>query len=670
MEKRGVCLRVVHLVLVCLFTYTISAQINQDDAFFRAASLADSLFSQSQDSLAKVEIDRMAGLLDSQNEIQLIYYQKALGDYYLGTSRYSQSVEAYEPLLKYVENQYDSVVSLKLARAINDLGIAYVKVGQLKDAINSHKVSQVIYDAYNEPQGGSYNYNNLAVIYKELKKIDSAVYYHNKSIEYAILAKDSLGIGFNQLNIGMLKIDNKEPIVAMDYFQKALSMFEALGNERLIVATKRRVGRTYSMLKDFESAVQIQKETLEYYSNRGSKNGLAGVHLDIGELRLKLNQLDSAKYHIDQSIELCAQQGYLKGLVNGYNLLGQYYRGVEDYVSARENYNKSLELATGKFLGMEANNLKGLAEVSLKQNDYQKSIALAKESLSKNDNSASLTNLAGTYQILYKAYKELGNDSQALKYLELRNEQEELAFGEDQSLEIARIEYRNRLERERAVEEEQLRLKELAYEQELARERWIKLGALTVSVLIALIAMSLYRGYRIKKIANEQLSDKNEKLKELRDRESKAAQEAIQSRERELATMAMASHEKNSVLNDLSQKISFLENRMSDELKPSLKEMQKTIKNSYSLDNSWDSFLHKFEDVHPQFFDKLKEENPALTNEDLKLSAYLKIGMSNKEIANVTHLTLGSVKSKINRLKKKLEMGPEDSLRDYMLKYA
>ena len=67
---------------------------------------------------------------------------------------------------------------------------------------------------------------------------------------------------------------------------------------------------------------------------------------------------------------------------------------------------------------------------------------------------------------------------------------------------------------------------------------------------------------------------------------------------------------------------------------------------------------------------KLKEENPVLTAEDLKLSAYLKIGMSNKEIANVTHLTLGSVKSKINRLKKKLEMGPEDSLRDFMIKYA
>ena len=662
--------RLLHLILACLFVYAASAQTQQGSAFFEAANLADSLFSENQDSLAKVQIDKMAVLLDRQNEIELIYYHKSLGEYYLGTSRYRESVDAYGPILAFSKNSYDSIVSIKLARAINDLGIAYMKVGQFKEAINAHKVSQVIYDAFGDPQGGSYNYNNLAVIYKELKKVDSAVYYHNKSIEYAILAKDSLGIGFNQLNIGILKIDNKEPIQAMDFFQKALNAFENLGNESLTIATKRRIGRGYSMLKDYESAIQIQKETLTYYSSRGSKNGLARVHQDIGEMQMKMGLFDSAKYHIDKGIDLNAQQNYAKGLVIGYNLLGQYYRGIGDYALSRENYNRSSDLSAGKFLGMEANNLKGLAEISLKQRDYQKAISLANESLKRNDNSASTANLAGTHEILYHSYKGLGNESKALQHLELFNEQRELIFGEDQSLEIARIEYRNKLERERAAEAEQQRLKELAYQQALAKERWTRIGAITVAILITIIAISIYRGYRIKKSANIELAEKNEKLKELRARESKASQEVIQSKERELATMAMASHEKNSVLNDLNQKISFLENRMDDELKPSLKEMQKTIKNSYSLDNSWDSFLHKFEDVHPQFFDKLKDENPVLTNEDLKLSAYLKIGMSNKEIANVTHLTLGSIKSKINRLKKKLDMGPEDSLRDFMLKYA
>lgn len=167
-----------------------------------------------------------------------------------------------------------------------------------------------------------------------------------------------------------------------------------------------------------------------------------------------------------------------------------------------------------------------------------------------------------------------------------------------------------------------------------------------------------------------EISQQNKKLIELRERERELSHAAITSKERQLATMSMTAHEKNNLLKDLEHKVSFLENRMSNEMRADFKELKKTISNGYSLDNSWDSFLHNFQEVHPQFFDRLKHDNPRLTNDDLKISAYLKIGMTNKDIANVTNLTLGSVKSKINRLKKKLDLNAEDSVRDFMLKYA
>lgn len=167
-----------------------------------------------------------------------------------------------------------------------------------------------------------------------------------------------------------------------------------------------------------------------------------------------------------------------------------------------------------------------------------------------------------------------------------------------------------------------------------------------------------------------EISRQNKKLIELREREKVLSEAAITTKERELASMSMAAHEKNNLLKDLEQKVSFLETRMGQEMKQDFKALKRTISNGYSLDNSWDSFLHNFQEVHPQFFDRLKQDNPRLTNDDLKISAYLKIGMTNKDIANVTNLTLGSVKSKINRLKKKLELNAEDSVRDFMLKYA
>ncbi|MEM8893096.1 MAG: two-component regulator propeller domain-containing protein [Bacteroidota bacterium] len=168
----------------------------------------------------------------------------------------------------------------------------------------------------------------------------------------------------------------------------------------------------------------------------------------------------------------------------------------------------------------------------------------------------------------------------------------------------------------------------------------------------------------------DELYTNNQKLKELRANEKKLSEETIALKEREMATMAMSTHEKNTLLKDLEQKVTFLEMRIDEDMKPDLKDLKRTISGAYSMENSWDSFVQHFRDVHKCFFDRLKTESPHLTNYDLKLSAYLKVGMSNKEIAQVTNLTTGSVKVKVNRLKKKLEMKPEDNLRDFMIRYA
>ena len=180
-------------------------------------------------------------------------------------------------------------------------------------------------------------------------------------------------------------------------------------------------------------------------------------------------------------------------------------------------------------------------------------------------------------------------------------------------------------------------------------------------------AIIVYRFYKLKQSANKQLKEKNQRLHELRESEKLFSNEALAAKDRELATLAMASHEKNTLLNKLQETVGHIENQIDKKLKADLKEIKKSIETSYSLDKSWDSFLHRFEDVHPRFFQALKKTNPNLTMEDLKLSAYIKIGMSNKEIAHVTHLTPGSVKTKVHRLKVKLNMGPDDNIRDIIM---
>ena len=61
------------------------------------------------------------------------------------------------------------------------------------------------------------------------------------------------------------------------------------------------------------------------------------------------------------------------------------------------------------------------------------------------------------------------------------------------------------------------------------------------------------------------------------------------------------------------------------------------------------------------FQEKLKSEHPDLTRYNIRLCTYLKAGLSTKEIASLLNITPDSVKKAKHRLRKKLNMLPENS---------
>lgn len=79
-----------------------------------------------------------------------------------------------------------------------------------------------------------------------------------------------------------------------------------------------------------------------------------------------------------------------------------------------------------------------------------------------------------------------------------------------------------------------------------------------------------------------------------------------------------------------------------------------------------DDFRVYFDEVHPGFLNYLSHHYPMLSKADLRLCAYLHIGMSTKEIANLTYKEIRSVESARNRLRKKLGLPLGTSLQDFL----
>ena len=99
-----------------------------------------------------------------------------------------------------------------------------------------------------------------------------------------------------------------------------------------------------------------------------------------------------------------------------------------------------------------------------------------------------------------------------------------------------------------------------------------------------------------------------------------------------------------------------------------VKEVNNVIGDSLRSDDEWSRFRLHFDAVHPDFFSHLKEAAADLTENDLRLCAYIRIGMRAKQIAEMLSISSDSVNSNRYRLRKKLGLERGDSLDDFLRK--
>lgn len=79
-----------------------------------------------------------------------------------------------------------------------------------------------------------------------------------------------------------------------------------------------------------------------------------------------------------------------------------------------------------------------------------------------------------------------------------------------------------------------------------------------------------------------------------------------------------------------------------------------------------EDFRVYFDEVHPDFLNRLSQRYPNLSKIDLRLCAYLHIGMSTKEISALTYREVRSVESSRHRLRKKLGVPQGMSIKEFL----
>ena len=136
-----------------------------------------------------------------------------------------------------------------------------------------------------------------------------------------------------------------------------------------------------------------------------------------------------------------------------------------------------------------------------------------------------------------------------------------------------------------------------------------------------------------------------------------------------LASSTLNNIKKNELLADLVIDIKKIDKELvNSSLHFPVKKVIKKINNHLLDKEDWLTFQLHFTNTHAKFFQNLQEKHPELSSNEIKLSAYLKLNLSTKEIASLMNVAITSVEQSRYRLRKKINLDKDVNLVNYIQK--
>lgn len=137
----------------------------------------------------------------------------------------------------------------------------------------------------------------------------------------------------------------------------------------------------------------------------------------------------------------------------------------------------------------------------------------------------------------------------------------------------------------------------------------------------------------------------------------------IEKKSRALTSSSVQWLNLNDQLTELKKKIKY---ELKEQDKRLYKEITRQIEEIENFENHWNSFKIHFENVHKGFFEQIEHHFPVLSQNDLKICAFMKMKLSNKEIAQILNVTKKAVEQSKRRMRKKVGLETEHGILEYI----
>jgi AraC family transcriptional regulator, chitin signaling transcriptional activator len=162
---------------------------------------------------------------------------------------------------------------------------------------------------------------------------------------------------------------------------------------------------------------------------------------------------------------------------------------------------------------------------------------------------------------------------------------------------------------------------------------------------------------------------KLEREKEEIKKDKDLLEEDVIHKSKELANYTMLLVKKRELLSVMHDELKELKDAVkNDSSRQKVRDLIKKINLNLQDEEHIKVFEANFERVHHEFFTQLKATFPDLTPKELQLCAFVRMNLTNKEIASILNISVRGVETARYRLRKRLCMSQEDDMAQFLEK--
>lgn len=412
------------------------------------------------------------------------------------------------------------------ATALRFIGLVYHAKSEYVIARDYFKRSVEESEKIDSKKAIAFGFMNIGVTHVKQGNYDSALTNYNRALETAEAMGDSLTIARCFGNIGEVNWYMGNFDKSIEYYLKQLNFSERKNDLGGMMMCYNNLGALFSAQLDYDKSIYYFEKALKIIENFGDKRSVSACTNNIGIIYFEKGDPETALKYYKKALAISEKIGDKVGISYSLNSIGIVYYGSRNFNKAIEYYLKLLKISkeigdkNGISLGLGnlAGSYTALADSfkndqKLKNEYLKKAIEFGSAAFTVSQEINALPAVYSNAKELFKVHKAAGNNLKAIEFAEIMISTKDSLFRDEKTKAIADMQTKYQTEKkQQEIEKQQLLIDK--QDVEMRRQRLQRNFSITGALLLALLVLVVYRGYKQKKESNLVITEKNALLEQ------------------------------------------------------------------------------------------------------------------------------------------------------------